>query len=123
LRRPFGASEAVFALRDDLGTSATSEPFVLIRYRDMTSGGQWRMKVWQVVAEEAPFFFHYPAQAGSLIQSPFPLPTLALTSETMGVSGPYFRDRKKFFWARAAGADGGSAEIVMRYFYPMQPGF
>jgi hypothetical protein len=123
LRRPFGASEAVFALRDDLGTPATSEPFVLIRYRDPASGGQWRMKVWQVVAEEAPFFFRYPAQAGSLIQPPFPLPTLAPVPETAGVSGPYFRDRKQSFWARAAGDDGGAAEIVMRYFYPMQPGF
>jgi hypothetical protein len=123
LRRPFGASEAVFALRDDLGTPTTSEPFVLIRYRDPSSGGQWRMKVWQVVAEEAPFFFRYPAQAGALIQPPFPLPTLAPVPETTGVSGPYFRDRKKSFWARAAGNDGGSAEIVMRYFYPMQPGF
>jgi hypothetical protein len=123
LRRPFGASEAVFALRNDLGSTSTSEPFVLIRYRDPSNGGQWRMKVWQVVAEEAPFFFRYPAQAGSLIQPPFPLPTLAPVPETTGVSGPYFRDRKQSFWARAAGDNGGSAEIVMRYFYPNQPGF
>ncbi|MCI0747734.1 MAG: PA14 domain-containing protein [Verrucomicrobia subdivision 3 bacterium] len=123
LRRPFGGSEAVFALRDDLGTANTSEPYVLIRYRDPASGDQWRMKVWQVVAEEAPFFFRYPAQAGTLIQAPFPLPTLASVEQTAGVSGPYFRDRKKSFWARAAGDNGGSAEIVMRYFYPMQPSF
>jgi hypothetical protein len=123
LRRPLGSGEAVLALRDDLGTTNTSEPFVLIRYRDPGSGGQWRIKVWQVVAEEAPHFFRYPAQAGTLIQPPFPLSTLAPTPETAGVSGPYFRDRKKSFWARAAGDNGGSAEIVMRYFYPMQPGF
>ena len=95
----------------------------MIRYRDPANGGQWRLKVWQVVAEEAPFFFRYPAQAGLLIQPPAPLPTLAPTPETTGVSGPYFRDRKKSFWARAAGDNGGTAEIVMRYFYPMQPGF
>jgi len=123
LRRPFGAGEAVFALRDDLGTATTSEPFVLIRYRDAASGGQWRMKVWQVVAEEAPFFFRYPARAGLLIQAPFPISTLAIAPETVGVSGPYWRDRKLFFWARAAGDDGGVTNIVMRYFYPMQPGF
>jgi hypothetical protein len=34
-----------------------------------------------------------------------------------------WRDRKLSFWAKAAGDDGGAAEIVMRYFYPMQPGF
>jgi hypothetical protein len=123
LRRPFGASEGVFALRDDLGTSATSEPYVLIRYRDAAAGGQWRMKVWQVVAEEAPFFFSYPARAGLLIQMPFPLNTLAAAPQSVGVSGPYWRDRKLSFWAKAAGDDGDAAEIVMRYFYPMQPGF
>lgn len=123
LRRPFGASEGVFALRDDLATPTTSQPFVLIRYRDPNAGGQWRMKVWQVVAEEAPFFFTYSARAGSLITSPFPLGTLAMAPETHGVSGPYWRDRKKVFWAKAAGDNGGNAEIVMRYFYPVQSGF
>lgn len=123
LRRPFGASESVLALRDDLGATNTSEPYVLIRYRDPNAAGQWRMKVWKVVAEEAPFFFRYPAQAGSLIQTPFPLSTLAIAPQSAGVSGPYWRDRKSFFWARAAGDNGGTAEIVMRYFYPMQSGF
>jgi hypothetical protein len=123
LRRSFGTSEGVFALRDDLGTTNTSEPYVLIRYRDLDAAGQWRIKVWKVVAEEAPFFFHYPAQAGSLIQSPAPLNTLAIAPQSTGVSGPYWRDRKLFFWAKAAGDDGGTAEIVMRYFYPVQPGF
>jgi len=123
LRRPIGGGEGVFALRDDLGTPTTSEPFVLIRYRSPNDGGQWRMKVWQVVAEEAPFTFSYTARAGLLIQAPFPLSTLAAAPQSVGVSGPYWRDRKLSFWARAAGDDGGDAEIVMRYFYPMQPGF
>jgi hypothetical protein len=123
LRRPLGAGEAIFPLRDDLGTATTSEPYVLIRYRDPASGLQWRMKVWRVVAEEAPYFFRYPARAGLLIQAPFPLSTLAVTPETEGVAGPYWRDRKLSFWARAAGVDGDPAEIVMRYFYPVQPGF
>ena len=61
--------------------------------------------------------------AGSLIQAPFPLSALAVAPETAGVSGPYCRDRKQSFWARAAGDDGGTAEIVMRYFYPVQTGF
>lgn len=123
LRRPFEGGEAVFALRDDLATALTSEPYVLIRYRDPVASGQWRLKVWQVVAEEAPFRFQYPAQAGLLLQPPFPLSTLAPTPETHGVSGPFFRDRKASFWARAAGDDGGVARVVMQYFYPMQPGF
>ncbi len=123
LRRPVSSGEGVFALRDDLGSSATSEPYVLIRYRDPAAGLAWRIKVWRVVAEEAPFFFRYPARAGLLIQAPFPLSTLSVAPQTVGVSGPFFRDRKLSFWARAAGDDGGAAEIVMRYFYPVQPDF
>ncbi|MHC1765847.1 MAG: hypothetical protein AB9869_16375 [Verrucomicrobiia bacterium] len=123
LRRSLDSGDAVFALRDDLGTSETSEPFVLIRYRDPAAGGQWRLKVWQVVAEEAPFLFKHPARAGELIPPLFPLNTLAPAPETTGFSGPYWRDRKLSFWAKAAGADGGTAEIVMHYFYPMQPEF
>ena len=71
LRRPYGAGEGVFALRDDLGTESTSKPYVLIRYRDPAKGLEWRMKVWRVVAEESPYFFEYPAVAGSLIQPLF----------------------------------------------------
>lgn len=123
LRRTFGSGEGVFALRDDLGTPQTSEPFVLIRFRDPAAGNQWRMKVWKVVAEEAPFVFRYPARAGQLIQAPMPLSTLAPSSATAGVSGPFWRDRKLSFWAKAAGDDGGIAEIVMRYYYPMQAEF
>jgi hypothetical protein len=123
LRRPFGAGEGVFALRDDLGTASTSEPYVLIRYQDPAAGQQWRMKVWKVVAEEAPHFFRYPARAGLLIQAPFPLSTLTLAPQTAGISGPFWRDRKMFYWARAAGDDGGVAEIVMRYYYPVLPEF
>ncbi|HKX60387.1 MAG TPA: hypothetical protein VJS65_01065, partial [Verrucomicrobiae bacterium] len=123
LRRPYSGGEAVFALRDDLATSATSQPYVLIRYQDPAAGLAWRMKTWRVVAEEAPYFFRYPARAGLLIQAPLPLSTLAVAPQTTGVSGPYWRDRKLSFWARAAGDNGGPAEIVMRYFYPNQEDF
>ena len=123
LTMPYSGGQAVFALRSDLGTPQTSQPFVLVRYQDPASGGQWRMKVWQVVAQEAPWFFKYPATAGTLLQPPFPLSAMASTPETTGVSGPYWRDRKLSFWAKAAGNDGGSAEIVMHYFYTLQNDF
>ncbi|MBX3743930.1 MAG: hypothetical protein KF833_01345 [Verrucomicrobiae bacterium] len=123
LRRPFGGGEALFALRDDLATAETSEPFVLMSYRDPDAGLEGRIRVFAVVAEEAPYFFRYDATAGTLLQPPFPLSTLQVAEQSHGVSGPYWRDRKKFHWARAAGSDGGPAEIVMRFFYPMQPGF
>ena len=123
LRLPYSGGEAVFALRSDLGTPQTSQPFVLIQYQDPANGGQWRMKVWQVVAQETPWFFNYPAQAGLLLQPPFPLSAMAPTPQTAGVSGPYWRDRKLSFWAKAAGDDGGPADIVMHHFYTMQSSF
>lgn len=120
---PYSGGSAVFALRNDLGTPQTSRPFVLVRYQDPASGGQWRIKMWQVVSEEAPWFFRYAARAGVLLQPPLPLSALPPLPDTTGVSGPYWRDRKLSFWARAAGDNGGNADIVMHYFYPMQPGF
>jgi hypothetical protein len=123
LRLPYKTGEAVFALRSDLGTPQTSQPFVLIEYQDPASSNAWRIKVWQVVAQEAPWFFNYPAQAGLLLQPPFPLSAMAPNPQTLGVSGPYWQDRKLSFWARAAGDNGGPADIVMHYFYSMQSGF
>ncbi len=122
LVRPYSSGLAIFALRDDLGTPETSEPYVLMKYRDpQTKAG--RMKVWRVVAQQGPETFSYTGSAGTLIQPPLPLNTLATCDESTGASGPYWRDRKKAFWARSAGDDGGPATIVMRYFYPVQPGF
>jgi hypothetical protein len=122
LRRPYDSGEAIFALRDDLGTPQTSQPFVLMKYQDPASNAG-RMKVWRVVAEQAPYFFSYPGEAGKLMQAPFPLSTFQQCEESTGVSGPYWRDRKLAFWAKAAGNNGGAANIVMRYFYAVQEGF
>ena len=129
LIRDGGQGEAVFALRDDLGSAATSEPYALLKYRDPSAGLKWKYTVYQVIAEEAPFFFNYPGTAGTLVQPPFPLSLFQSCPDSRdipgskGVSGPYWPDRKSSFWAKAAGNDGGPAEIVMRYFYPVQIGF
>jgi hypothetical protein len=40
-----------------------------------------------------------------------------------GVSGPYWKDRNFDHWARAAGDNGGPADIVMRFYYAVQPSF
>jgi len=118
-----GQGQAVFALRDDLGSPATSLPYCLLKYRDPTTGLQWKYTVYKVVAEEAPYFFNYSGTAGTLIQPPFPLSILQLCPASVGVSGPFWQDRKLSFWARSAGDNGGSAQIVMRYFYPSQLSF
>ena len=113
----------MFALRNDLGTTQTSEPYVLLKFQVPAQNDRWRFRIFRVLAEESPFFFQYPAQAGTLIQPPFPLSSLQNATNSAGVSGPFFRDRKAGFWARAAGDDGGTANIVMRFFYKVQPGF
>jgi hypothetical protein len=122
LRRPYDSGEAIFALRDDLGSTNTSLPYVLMTYQDPVSN-VGKIKVWRVVAEQAPWFFNYQGEAGKLIQPPFPLSGLQLCQESDGVSGPYWRDRKLGFWARAAGKDGGTSNVVMRYFYALQTNF
>jgi hypothetical protein len=118
-----GQGQAVFALRDDLGSPATSEPYCLLKYRDPSAGLKWKFTLYKVVAEEAPYSFNYPGLAGTLVQPPFPLSLFPQCPDSGGVSGPYWRDRKLNFWARAAGDLGGPAQIVMRYFYPVQIGF
>ncbi len=123
LIRDGGAGETVFALRDDLGSPATSKPYTLLKFGDPSGGLAWKYIVYQVVAEAAPYFFNYPGTAGTLIQPPFPLSVLQSCPASTGVSGPYWRDRNLNFWARSAGDDGGASQIVMRYFYPVQIGF
>ena len=113
----------VFALRDDFGSPDTSLPYVLIQYWD-PAHSKWFFSVHEVVAERAPYFFRYPGMAGNLIQPPMPISQMPIYSEeNYGVSGPYWEDRKERHWARAAGDDGGSADVVMRWFYVRQDDF
>lgn len=132
VRRPWGAGEAIFPIRDDLGTPETSEPYVLMTYKDSEDNLKPKVKVFRVVAEEAPHFFVYGEDeqdpgddifAGTLIQAPFPLSVFQKAPDSYGVSGPYWRDRKLDFWAKAAGDDEGLSEIVMHFFYPVQIDF
>ncbi len=107
--------QGIFALRDDLGTAATSLPYTMLKYRN-PANNQWRFRVYQVVAEKAPILFNYPGLAGNLIQPPAPLVDLC-TSLDSGVSGPFWKDRKGQFWAKAAGDNGGTSQITMHWFY------
>jgi hypothetical protein len=121
LRQQLDNGEAIFALRDDLGTPTTSDPWVLVKWRDGANG--WHYRPYRVLAEESPYFFQYGGTAGKLIQPPFPLSTMQSCEESSGVSGPCWRDRNVDYWAKAAGNTGGSANIVMRFFYAVQQGF
>ena len=122
---------AIFALRDDLGGPDTSEPYVLLKYRD--SDGNPKIKMYRVVAEQEPYFtFNYEITVGMMIEPPYPLniflPNCGEKSEIDGESLTFlWKDRKDAFWAMAAGfdSDGNPKDVdaVIRYYYPMKQGF
>ncbi|MBX3744870.1 MAG: hypothetical protein KF833_06125 [Verrucomicrobiae bacterium] len=116
----------VYALRDDLNArlhEKASEPFVLLKFQDAATH-EWRMKPYKVVAEQDPWSFQYSAQVGQEIQPPAPISVLPLmTARNHTVSGPSWRDYHGRIYARAGAPDGGDTDIVVRYFYPLQPGF
>jgi len=70
-----------YALRDDLNvittTGFTSQPRVLIQYTNPTDNRP-SMAVWNVVREDHDHTFDYPITAGTIINSPMPLPLLPL---------------------------------------------
>ena len=109
----------IFALRDDLGTRTTSQPYVLMTYQDGTDGNKPKLRVFKVEAGA----FEYSAVAGKPVLPPNPLTTQPPCQETYGYAGPYWQDRSLGFWARAAGDHGGPTNITMRYWYPVQAGF
>lgn len=120
-----GASgeDALFSLRNDLNRIVgVSEPFSLLKFKDRATG-EWRIKVFLVVTEEAPYFFRYSGEAGKEIAPPYPLSVLPLCDPSYGVSGPYWEDVRGKLYAKAAGPFGSTTNIIARFFYPLQPGF
>ena len=115
----------VYAIRDDLNTTDSSAPYVLVQYTDLFSGSP-QMQVFHVVETNAQYQFRQDLVAGTLIQPPMPLTLLNQCSKSSfePTNGPAWRDRKLDFWAIAAANDGvDTTNIVTRYYYPMQPGF
>jgi len=132
LTAQIGTGMGIFALRNDLGAPDTSEPYVLMKYKEQPENNLWRFRLFKVVSEEAPYFFEdwvgierpldpYEGEAGLSIQAPPPMPKYC--NKTEAVSGPVFEDRSGDYWVKAAGDDGGAAEITMRYHYEMGIGF
>lgn len=122
------AGRVVYALRDDLGTAQTSEPYLLLKYQDATNNSLWRFRVCRVTAETPQQRFSYAGLAANEISAPVPVakdkgPNMLSWEKDYGVSGPYWKDRRKRLWAIAAGNDGGTTNVVVRYYYPTQKDF
>jgi len=139
---PFGAGNAVFALRDDLnGYENASEPFALMTYKDpndLTDDGEGvaKMEVHQVVATEGAYQFApspmlpkiedpYEGDVGAFIQPPYPLSIFAYSPRNTSSSisapgdqtGKVFEDRTARHWAMSDGS------FAMKFFYPPQADF
>lgn len=72
--------DSAWALRDDLGTAKTSEPYVLLRYT--AADARPAMRVFKVQREDldnvTPVKFSYAIEAGKIVQPPMPLPLLQI---------------------------------------------
>ncbi len=119
-------AETLFAIRDDLNAANDySKPYALLKFRD-PSTARWRMRVFKVVAEQSPYFFRYTGTVGKEVQPPLPLsllPLSALSYQYPANSLVGWEDYKGKFYARQAGPGGTHTNLVIRWFYPMQPGF
>ncbi|MBN2562792.1 MAG: LamG domain-containing protein [Phycisphaerae bacterium] len=113
---------AVYALRNDLNVSTSSQPFVLVDYLDPDTTRP-AMHAFCVYATNAIYAFDYSVEAGAAIVPPMPVGEMPLCTNNYRSSGPAWEDRKDSWWAKAAGDDGGPSNAVMRFYYAMEPSF
>jgi probable HAF family extracellular repeat protein len=120
-------SGSLFALRNDLNAHYNySQPYVLLKYQDANNNNQWTMRVFYVVATNAAYpTFTFAGTAGDQIQPPAPLSSMQLCTSSNTVSaGPYYRAQVNgLIYAIAGGPNGGTTNLSLRFWYPLQPGF
>ena len=112
-----------YALRNDLNTADSSEPFVQVVYLDPDTA-QPVTHVFSVVANNPEYDFVRDLMAGLPILPIMPLGAMPLcASNYSDTKPPAWQDRKLGWWAVSAGDDGGEADAVMHFYYQMQPTF
>ncbi len=109
----------LYALRNDLGTATTSDPYALLKFRDTSPTPRWHYRVFKVETGN----LTYAREAGDFIQPPLPLSAEPPCAESTNVLGPGWRARTGEFYAKAAGDGDGATTLVMRYFYATKAGF
>jgi hypothetical protein len=138
-----------YALRDDLNTPTSSQPFVLIQYTQPATGtapARPAMRVLRVVRETQTYPLSYLAIAGTPSQPPMPLRILPLplledgqtvrNYEVPSVNdlpadsdAPdhyksfTFVDRKGLHWTYRGPHDDGEPTFGLRFFYYLLEGF
>ncbi len=118
--------DTLFAIRSDLNQVRNlSDPYSILKYRDPETA-EWRMRVFKVVPEQDPYFFRYSGVVGREIQPPLPLSLLPLCAGSEfdpPDSEVAWKDYKGKIYARQAGPEGSHTNLVLRWFYPLQPDF
>ena len=133
-----------YALRDDLNTTTSSEPFVLIQYTE-ASTGRPAMRAVSVIRENGTYPLTYNKIAGTPAQPPLPLTALPLPllpdgsvrntevstapDTAAGADAPdiydtfTFEDRKGTHWIYRGPHDGGTPSFGMKFYYYLRDGF
>lgn len=112
-----------YALRNDLNATETSAPFVLLDYLDPVTARP-AMQAFGVLTTNELYAFDRDLTAGLPILPTMPLGAMPLCSRNYSETlPPAWQDRKLGWWAVSAGDDGGTADALMHFYYPMQPTF
>lgn len=138
-----------YALRDELNTATSSEPFVLIKYTQPGSGSvpaRPAMRVLKVLRETLTYPLTYDRIAATPTQPPLPLTALPLPvlpgtrtarntevstapDAAAGTGAPAvydaftFADRRGKHWIYRGPHNGGAPSFGMRYYYYLHDGF
>ena len=122
---PGSSGDALFALRNDLNGPKTSTNGVILKWHDPVTG-EWVMRVYQVNLTDSlhPRFLSF-FDAGQELPPPYPLSLIPLCADLSAVfSGDAFKDYNGKFYAKAGpGAGAKNPEVVIHYYYKLQPGF
>jgi hypothetical protein len=138
-----------YALREDLNTASTSQPFVLVAYTD-PNDERPAIHAYKVNRSNVTWDFSYTATAGTLLVKPYPLPLMdeplffdaqnvlrsrdaevtipdPLTNTTFAGTPSYttftFQDRKGLTWIHRGPHAGGSPALLMKLYYKSREGF
>ena len=113
----YPAGDSLWALRSDLNTPETSEPYVLVNYKD-PADGRAKMLVVKVVAEDSEHEFVYGATAGDAVLPPpaFRGVTFKMYPHPLDRS-LMLEDRTGVWRAYRAGDRGESITVVNHFCY------
>ena len=115
---------AVFALRDDLNCADSSQPFVLVQFRDLA--GEFGMHIYAVSREKCGEEFRYALTAGHPIHPPYPLRQITgiqpieetVFRDVEADRTALWQDHNGLYWVSA-----GEEQLDGYFYYPLREDF